>query len=157
MNTIRRRTFLKGSVASGFAAVAATSGLLRPTEVLAAAWPKSAFKSKGLNKSIKNLFGSNKVTASKAIKIKAPIQAENGAVVPLSVSTTLANVTAIGVFVEKNPSPLATSVDLPGATAFYSARIKMGKTSAIHVIVKSGGKLHVAKKTIKVTVGGCGG
>lgn len=157
MNTMKRRTFLKGTLASGFAAVAAASGMLRPTEVLAAAWPKDAFNTHGLDKSIQSLFGSGKVTASKDIKIKAPIQAENGAVVPLSVSTKLPNVEAIGVFVEKNPSPLASSVDLSGASAYYSARIKMGKTSPIHVVVKSGGKLHVAKKTIKVTVGGCGG
>lgn len=157
MNTIKRRTFLKGTVASGFAAVAAASGLLRPTEVLAAAWPKDAFKTHGLDASIQSLFGSGKVTASKKIKIKAPIQAENGAVVPLSVSTKLPNVEAIGIFVAKNPSPLASSVEMTGATGYFSARIKMGKTSPIHVVVKSGGKLHVAKKTIKVTVGGCGG
>lgn len=157
MNTIKRRTFLKGTVASGFAVVAAGSGLLRPTEVLAAAWPKSAFKEQKLDESIQNLFGSSKASASKDIKIKAPIQAENGAVVPISVSTKISNVEAIGIFVKKNPVPLATSIDLAGATGYFSARIKMGKTSPIHVVVKSGGKLYVAKKTIKVTVGGCGG
>lgn len=156
MNTVKRRTFLKGTMAGGFAAVAAASGLLRPTEVLAAAWPKEAFTTHGLDESIKSLFGSSKATTSKKIKIKAPIQAENGAVVPLSVSTSMP-AEAIGVFVAKNPSPLATSVEMSGATGYYSARIKMGKTSPIHVVVKSGGKLHVAKKTIKVTVGGCGG
>ena len=154
---MKRRTFLKGTVAGSVIAVAVGSGLLRPTQALAAAWPKSAFKSKTVTDAMKNLFGSSSAKASSAIKIKAPIQAENGAVVPISVSTSLPNVQGIGVFVEKNPSPLACSLNATGASGFFSARIKMGKTSPIHCVVKAGGKLHVAKKTIKVTVGGCGG
>jgi len=154
---MKRRTFLKGTLASGVVAVAAGSGLLRPTEALAAAWPKGAFKSKTVAEAMKSLYGSSSASSSKAIKIKAPIQAENGSVVPISVTTTLPKVQGIGVLVEKNPVPLATAVTMTGAAGFYSARIKMGKTSPIRVVVKSGGKLHMAKKTIKVTVGGCGG
>lgn len=157
MNTMKRRAFLKSTLAGSVVAVAAGSGLLRPTEVLAAAWPTSAFKSKSIEDALKNLFGTSATTESAAVKIKAPIQAENGAVVPISVESSLPNVEGIAVLVEKNPSPLAASLTTTGATGFFSARIKMGKTSPIHVAVKSGGKLHIAKKTIKVTVGGCGG
>ena len=39
MNSINRRTFLKGTVAGSVLAVAASAGLLTPTRVLAAAWP----------------------------------------------------------------------------------------------------------------------
>ena len=157
MNTMKRRAFLKSTLAGSVVAVAAGSGLLRPTEVLAAAWPTSAFKAKSINDALQSLFGSSATTESAAVKIKAPIQAENGAVVPISVEAKLSNVEGIGVLVEKNPSPLAASLTTTGATGFFSARIKMGKTSPIHIVVKAGGKLHVAKKTIKVTVGGCGG
>lgn len=158
MNTMKRRTFLKGAMAGSVLAVAAGSGLLKPTEVLAASWPSDAFKANNMKDAIKALFGSSTTSASKAIKIKAPIQAENGAVVPISVSTKMKGVKGIGIFVEKNPVPLAASIDTSGgASGFFSARIKMGKTSPIHVVVNSGGKLHVAKKIIKVTVGGCGG
>lgn len=159
MSTMKRRTFLKGAMTGSVLAVAAGSGLLKPTQVLAAAWPSDAHAAKTLDSAIKSLFGSSTTSASKAIKIKAPIQAENGAVVPISVSTNMKGIQGIGIFVEKNPSPWATSVDTSGgASGFYSARIKMGKTSPIHVVMKSkDGKLHVAKKTIKVTVGGCGG
>lgn len=157
MNTMKRRTFLKGAVAGSVVAVAAGSGLLTPTQVLAAAWPSDAFKAKSISDAMNSLFGAGTAADSGDIKIKAPIQAENGAVVPISVTTSLPNVEGIGVMVEKNPQPLATAVMLSGASGYYSARIKMGKTSPVHVVVKSGGKLHVAKKTVKVTVGGCGG
>ena len=94
---------------------------------------------------------------SKAISIKAPLQAENGAVVPITVSTSLPNVEAIAILVKENAQPLVASVALTGASGFFSARMKMGKTSDVKVAVKSGGKLHVATQQIKVTVGGCGG
>jgi len=83
---------------------------------------------------------SSQASASGAIKIKAPIQAENGAVVPFKVETDMSGVESIAVSVEKNPRPLATSVDLSGgATGYYSTRIKMGKTSKVTAFVKAGG------------------
>jgi sulfur-oxidizing protein SoxY len=44
-----------------------------------------------------------------------------------------------------------------GAVADVSTRIKMGKTSDVLAVVKSGGKLVSARKSVKVTIGGCGG
>ena len=158
MNNMKRRTFLKGTLAGSVLAVAAGAGLLRPTEVLAADWPKSAFTAHNLNDALSSLFGSSSHKANKAIKIKAPIQAENGAVVPVAVDASkIKGVEGVAILVEKNPSPLAGAVMTPGASGFFSARIKMGKTSPVIAVVKAGGKLHSAKKTIKVTVGGCGG
>jgi len=157
VNTMKRRSFLKGTLAGGVVAVAATSGLLRPAEVLAASWPKNAFTAKSVENALKDLFGTSATTASDAIKITAPIQAENGAVVPITASTTLPNVEAIAVVVEKNPSPLAASVDLTGASGYFRTKMKLGQTSPVHVVVKSGGKLYSAKQEIKVTTGGCGG
>lgn len=155
---MKRRTFLKGTLAGGVLAVASASGLLRPTEVLAAAWPKGAFDAQSEADAVKNLFGTSTAKASKAIRIKAPIQAENGRVVPYKVNAELANVESIAIVVQKNPRPLATSIELgPGTVGYYSTRIKMGKTSKVTAYVKAGGKLYSASKTIKVTVGGCGG
>ena len=157
MTPITRRTFLQSTLAGSALAVAASAGLLTPTRVLAAAWPAGAFEAKNVDDVLKSLYGTNTVADSKAITIKAPIQAENGAVVPISVSTTLPNVESITILVVGNPQPLVASVTLSGAEGFFSARMKMGKTSDVKVIVKSGGKLHVATQQIKVTVGGCGG
>jgi len=157
VSPMNRRTFLKGTLAGGVVAVAAAAGLMKPTRVLAAAWPAGAFEAKSIDDALKGLYGSSSTADSKAISIKAPLQAENGAVVPITVSTSLPNVEAIAILVKENVQPLVASVALTGAGGFFSARMKMGKTSDVKVAVKSGGKLHVATQQIKVTVGGCGG
>ena len=158
MTTLNRRTFLKGTLASGVLTVAASAGLLKPTQVLAAAWPKSAFDAKTMDATISGLYGNASVAPNPAIKIEAPLQAENGAVVPITVSTTLPNVESIAILVEKNATPLICNVALMnGAQGYFKVRMKMGKTSDVKVIVKAGGKLHSASQQIKVTVGGCGG
>jgi len=157
VNSINRRTFLKGTVAGSVLAVAASAGLLTPTRVLAAAWPAAAFDAKSVDDALKGLYGTSAAADSKAITIKAPIQAENGAVVPIAVSTSLPGVEGIAILVQANNQPLVASVALSGAVGYFSARMKMGKTSDVKVIVKSGGKLHMASQQIKVTVGGCGG
>ena len=157
MTPINRRTFLQGTLAGGVLAVAASAGLLTPSRVLAAAWPASAFEAKSVDDVLKSLYGSTAAADSKAITITAPIQAENGAVVPIIVSSTLPNVEAIAILVSGNANPLVASVNLSGAQGYFSARMKMGKTSDVKVVVKSAGKLHSATQQVKVTVGGCGG
>ena len=154
---MKRRTFLKGTIASSALAVAAGAGLLRSGQVLAADWPAAAFAAKDLASATKEVFGSDG-TDSADIKIKAPLQAENGAVVPVKVETTLADVKSIAIMVAKNPTPLATKVDFSGdAVGYYSTRVKMGKTSDVVAYVNSGGKIMKASAMVKVTVGGCGG
>ncbi len=152
-----RRTFMKGTLAVSALGLAASAGLLKPTRVLAAEWPKSAFEAKKIEEALKGLYGSAATTASAAVKIKAPIQAENGAVVPITISSELPNVESLAILVEKNPNPLISHVAFSGAEGFFSARMKMSQTSDVHVVVRSGGRLYSAKQTIKVTVGGCGG
>lgn len=157
MTPIHRRTFLKGTLAASAAGLAASAGLLKPGPAHAAEWSKNAFEAKKVDEALTNLFGSAQTTPSAGVKIKAPLQAENGAVVPIQVSANLPNVTTIAVLVEKNNQPLIAAVNLTGAAPFFSARMKMAQTSDVHVVVKSAGKLYSAKQTIKVTVGGCGG
>lgn len=157
MSNLNRRTFIKGTVASSAALLAASAGLLTPVSAMAASWPKKAFGGKKIGSVLKALHGSDAVVNSKDVKIRAPIQAENGAVVPFSIKTTLPNPEAINILVNANVQPLVANVNLPSAGGFFSARIKMAKTSDVQVVVKSGGKLYTSKAKIKVTVGGCGG
>ncbi len=153
---MKRRTFLKGTVASGMLSVAASAGLLTPRMALAA-WPETAFAAKSIDDALNTLLGDTALSTSGDIKIKAPEIAENGAVVPITVSTGMA-AESISVLIAKNPSPLACSFALGGSTlGFVSTRVKMGETSDLIAVVKSGGKLYSAKKTVKVTIGGCGG
>jgi sulfur-oxidizing protein SoxY len=153
-----RRLMLKG------AGVAALIGLgVIPFDVpqaLAAAndkYPEEAFKQKNEADAIKALYGKT-AEASDKVKLDAPEIAENGAVVPIAVTTTLADVGSISFFVSENPNALAASYVIPSGTVPAVAnRLKMAKTCNVIAIVESGGKLYSATKEVKVTVGGCGG
>ncbi len=154
---MKRRKFLQGTIAGSMVGAAVSAGLLTPRMVLAA-WPEAAFTAKSVDDGMNALYGSVNHSPSGDIKIKAPDIAENGAVVPITVSTSLPKPEAISVMVEKNPSPLAADFKLAeNAEGFVSTRVKMGKTSDLIAVVKSGGNLFSAKKTVKVTIGGCGG
>lgn len=152
-----RRDFLKGATATSVVAVAAGAGLLRPVTVWAADWPKNAFGAKTIDQALQDLYGSNKLNASKDLKITANLQAENGAMVPVQIEAEMANVDAISVYVKENASPLVANVKISGAAGLFRANIKMLKTSDVIFVVRSGGKLYSAKQNIKVTAGGCGG
>jgi len=154
---MQRRTFLQGSLAGSAVAVAVGAGLLSPRAVLAA-WPQGAFEAKSVQDAMNGLFGAADSTTSADISIKAPDIAENGAVVPVSVDTSISGANRIAILAEKNGQPLAASFDL-GASAkgSVSTRIKMGKTSDVIAVVDAGGKRYAARKNVKVTIGGCGG
>ena len=157
MTSMKRRTFLKSSLAAGATGMAISAGLLSPRMVLAA-WPKSAFESKDVDGAVNGLFGTTSLTGSDQIKIKAPDIAENGAVVPVSITTDIGNVESISIIAEKNTTPLSASFTLgAGAEGYVSTRIKMGKTGSVIAVVKSGDKLYSTGKEVKVTIGGCGG
>ena len=156
MNT-KRRTFLKSAGAASTVAVAVAAGVLKPSQVLASEWNKAAFEAKGVPDALKVLNGAG-AAESKDISIKAPDIAENGAVVPVEVTSKIAGTTNIALLVEKNANPLSANFDLAnGADGYVSTRIKMGQTSNVRVLVKAGGKSYTAVKEVKVTIGGCGG
>lgn len=147
---LERRHFIKAGV--GLAAT-----LVLPGQLFAAR-PDAAFDSTGSEDAIKALFGTAEVPDSDAVVLSAPDIAENGAVVPIGVTTELDNVESIAIFVDGNPNPLVASFDLgPNVAADVSTRIKMGKTSMVRAVVKADGKVYGSQKEVKVTIGGCGG
>ena len=153
-----RRLILQGAGAVALIGLGTVPFSLAPA--FAAAndkYPEDAFKVKGDAEAIKTLYGKSAEPSDK-VKLDAPEIAENGAVVPISVSTTLADVTSISFLVSENPSALAASYKIPAGTMPSVAnRLKMAKTSNVIAIVEAGGKLYSATKEVKVTVGGCGG
>ena len=152
-----RRTFLKATLAVGTVGLALGAGLLTPRSVMAA-WPESAFKAESPDAAMQALEGSSAMDASDKITVAAPDIAENGAVVSVGVTTTLPNPESISILAEKNAFPLAASFKLHSeAEGEVTTRIKMAKTANVIAVVKSGGKLYTAKKSVKVTLGGCGG
>jgi sulfur-oxidizing protein SoxY len=155
---ITRRLVLRGAGSIALAGLSIVSFGTTPT--LAAAndkYPEDAFKQKDGKEAIKLLYG-RAAEPSEKIKLDAPEIAENGAVVPISVSTSLPEVTSIAFVVPENPNVLAAYYKIPeGTIPNVANRLKMAKTSNVIAIVESGGKLFSATKEVKVTVGGCGG
>ena len=157
MTSMKRRIFLKGSLATGAVGMAVSTGLLTP-RISLAAWSKAAFEAQDVISAVSSLFGAADMTDSDKIKIKAPDIAENGAVVPVTVTTTLDGASSISIFADKNATPLTAEFTLgPSTEGYVSTRIKMGKTANVVAVVKAGEKLYSAGKEVKVTIGGCGG
>jgi sulfur-oxidizing protein SoxY len=155
MNALRRNV-LKGAASAGTVAVAIAAGLLKPTMALAGA-PRSAFEAKNVGDALKGM-DAPAPTDSKDIVIKAPDIAENGAVVPVEVTSTIVGTTIIAIIAEKNATPLVAHFELMnGAQGFISTRIKMGQTSLVRAVVIANGKTYTSAKEVKVTIGGCGG
>ncbi len=156
MNLLRRK-FVKRATLVGAAVTVAGGGVLIPQRVLGA-YPTAAFKARDVNGALSESLGSAEHTPSGEIKLKAPDIAENGAVVPVTVSSTMGNVDAISIVAEANPGPLTSSYILTSACeTFVSTRVKLAKTGNVLAVVKAGGKLYSASKEVKVTIGGCGG
>ena len=156
MNT-GRRNVLKGTGGMAALGLAFAAGLLRPGAAWADAWNKAAFETKSLNDAVKALGGAAPAE-SKEIAISSPDIAENGAVVPFTVSSKLPKTESIALLVEKNPSILAANFQIPdGTEPWINTRIKMGQTSNVFALVKADGKYYYASKEVKVTLGGCGG
>ena len=157
MTSMKRRIFLKGSLATGAVGIAVSTGLLTP-RVSLAAWSKAAFEATDVNGAVSALYGASDMTGSDKINIKAPDIAENGAVVPVSVTTSIDGASSISIIADKNATPLTAEFTLgPGTEGYVSTRIKMGKTANVIAVVKAGDKLYSAQKEVKVTIGGCGG
>jgi sulfur-oxidizing protein SoxY len=122
-----------------------------------AATPRAAFDAKNVADAMKGM-GVSAPADSKDISIKAPDIAENGAVVPVEVTSSIAGTTSIAILAEKNNTPLVANFDFAGGTQGYvSTRIKMGATAQVRAVVTAGGKSYTAAKEVKVTIGGCGG
>lgn len=141
----------------GIVALLMAAGLLRPGNVCAADWNQAAFEIKKLEDLV-TLLGGEPATVSDAININAPDIAENGAVVPITVSSAVPGTDAISILVEKNPNVLAAAFEIPAGTLpEINTRVKMAQTSNLFVLVRAGGKYFYAAKEIKITLGGCGG
>ncbi|GIT06525.1 MAG: hypothetical protein CM1200mP30_01550 [Pseudomonadota bacterium] len=100
-----------------------------------------AFHSRQYQKALESLFGSKVLEKTSNIKIQTPDVAENGASVPITVSTSIKEVETLSIFIENNPLPLIASYNLKQyAIPNFSVRVKIAKSSPIHVVVKPRGK-----------------
>lgn len=150
---MNRRNFLGLSV--GVAAAAMIPASLSATDFRATK-PK-AWTAHNINDAMTEIFGTSNTTVSKKIKLKAPDIAENGAVIPVTISTKM-NAKTMAIFQDANPESAVAVFTVPAnGIPEYSIRIKMAKTGTVTAVADVDGKLYSASKVVKVTIGGCGG
>jgi len=156
---MKRREFL-----NQLGLVAAATSIV-PTMSFAADAPKS----KGPNAlsykaAVEAITGGKAVQTSSKVKLKVPEIAENGAVVPVTVTvdspmTDSDYVKAIHVLAAKNGNTRCIDVFLTpaNAKAMFATRIKLGETQEVVAVVElSNGTFLTAAQSVKVTIGGCG-
>jgi sulfur-oxidizing protein SoxY len=151
--TTRRQMITTSAQVAGLLAAA---GLLPATAQ--AAWNQAGFEAKTIADAAK-AFGGSAPAESKDVTVTGPDIAENGAVVPVGCSTTLAGARRLMILVEKNPNVLAAVFDVTDAVdASFNTRVKMGQSSNVYAVaLMNDGRVLYAGKEIKVTLGGCGG
>lgn len=151
---LERRKALKVGGGAGLLALFASLGLVNTAMAEA---DRKAFFAKSMDEAL-GLMGVIIPEKSEAIKLTVPEIAENGAVVPISVVSTLAKIEQISIFVDKNPNVLAANFFIPdGTEGMITTRVKMGQTANVIALIKADGKFYRAAREVKVTAGGCGG
>ena len=159
---IPRRAVLRLLGALGVSAAAGGLAVGAP----ARAHAQALGQNESVQDAMKRLFGDKPIKdGSASVKLDLPLIAENGAVVPVSVSvdspmTPASYVKHIYVVADKNRIPVVTRVTLApeAGRAFMGANIRLGESGDVRAIVEqSDGTLLQVKREVKVTVGGCGG
>ena len=129
-----------------------------PKTLLAAIWPQETFNSTATSEALKTFLGTDVTTPTDRIDMKVPEIAENGAVVPITINTSLENVESISIVVKNNPRPMAATFEIPpGTLPKIASRIKMGETSDVMAVIKTSNGIYSTSSKVKVTIGGCGG
>jgi len=156
MTDENRRSFIRRSLCLLTLFTTGIAGILKPLVAFAARNSK-AFTAETEADALATLFPDQKVEDSKAVLIEVHDVVENGAVVPLNITTELPGATSITILVEKNPNPLIAKFNLgPDCAGFIATRIKVAQPSNIIAVVESRGKLYSTRKFVKVITGGCG-
>src|SRR6202051_5121036 len=157
MNRTRRQVLKSGSGVTLLTLVGA-AGWLKPGDATAEPWNKAAFDTRSMADTMKALGGGEPAQSKDIVFFQTPDIAENGAVVPVGITSNIPKTESIAILIEKNPNMLAASFDIPAGTdPTITTRVKMGQSSNIVALVKADGKYYVAAKEVKVTLGGCGG
>jgi sulfur-oxidizing protein SoxY len=150
---INRRKFLKTSFAVGTAGMALLESSSANSEWLAADFEPGSFEA-----TLKQLLKGKPIMETDKIELNIPEIAENGALVPVTVCSSLKDIKSMAILVEQNPVPLVLhALLMPELETFISARLKMASSSFVFAIVESEKVCYSVKKKVKVTISGCGG
>jgi sulfur-oxidizing protein SoxY len=154
----QRRAILKGAISASTLALVAASGLLLPQRVLAH-WPTDAFNATTVEDALMALLGHAEVVDDSVVQFKVgtpPSYAVNGASVPIEIQSSLNDIERIAILVEKNPNPLAMSLDFtPAVKLPFKSMIKIAEDSLVIAVISAGGKLYRTSRMVEVDIGGC--
>lgn len=150
MKSVNRRDFMKISGLAGAAVALSGPGL---------SWAAEGDQAAKAEAAIKAITGGAE-PKSGVLKLIAPTIAENGAVVPITLQTSGAEVKKLALVVDNNPVPTVFSADVnPDAAGqgMIQTRIRMRKTSNVRgFAIDAGGNVYGDSRMVKVTIGGCG-
>lgn len=150
---VNRRKFLKTSLAFG-----ATGIILLELQLAQAEWVSADFAPGSFDATMKQLLKGKAIVETDKINLNIPEIAENGALVPITVTSSIKDIQSIAIVVEQNPVPLAIQAQLmPELETFLSARLKIASTSFVFALAETEKEFYSIKKKVKVTIGGCGG
>jgi len=136
-------------------AALAAIGLVPPAH--AQALGPSAFQARTLAEALKAV-GVAAPAASASVTIQAEEVAENGAQVEVGIRSALPKTDLMALMIERNPSPLvAVYRFIDGMETELTMNVKMGETSDVVLVARAEGRWYVARRQIKVTLGGCAG
>lgn len=154
----QRRDFVKGAISASTLALVAGSGLLLPQKVLAH-WPRDAFTAETVEDALLALLGQSEIATDEQVSFKVgapPSYAVNGASVPVEVQSSLQDIQRIAILVDKNPFPLAASIELTAAVALpFKTMIKIAEDAEVMAVIRAGDKLYRTSREIAVDIGGC--
>jgi sulfur-oxidizing protein SoxY len=146
----QRRRLLQGAGAVASLGIAAL-----PAARAAAPDAAGAIAAKTFAEAIAALGGAP--APSSLITLDAPALADNGAIVPITVTSALPGTREIVLLVEGNPQPVAAHFTIPAGTEpFVATRIRMAASGTVYAAVRTDDGLYAAARAIEVTVGGCG-
>jgi sulfur-oxidizing protein SoxY len=153
-----RRQALKSGGGLSLVALLAAAGWIDPAAAATEAWNSAAFQTHDMDTTLKALSDGKPVPSTNVVFFSTPDIAENGAVVPIGITSKVPGTESIAILVAKNPNMLAALFELPpGTEPSITTRVKMRETSDVYALVKAGGNYYMTSKEIKVTLGGCGG
>lgn len=145
---VTRREFMVAGGAIGMA-------LVMPVNVFA----EKNVKTK-VAEAIQKITGGAQIKTGGPVTLKVDKLVENGAIVPVTVSTKGSDIVRMALVVDENPGPLIFSVGVNpslAGTATISTRIRMKQTSMVRAFaVDSKGDVYMSSHPVKITIGGCG-
>lgn len=153
---MNRRYFMKSVICSSALGLYTGIESFSMIQQVSANTDKNAFNATSKAEVVEILFGQKQISPGNKIQLHTPILVSHGQPALAEVSCELADVKIIALLTENNRYPLNTFIKLQGAEAFYSTRIRVEETSAVHAYVLANGQLYTTSKIIKVNSSGYG-